>query len=355
MNKIILSRSLVTLIVLTVFLPLRIVQDIKANPSFITRAPINHAYILNNGEIDPPTLPIKQIGNIYTLTDNILNYTIIILKDNIILDGNGYALTSILSGYDSGSSSIQITNRTNIIIRNIKFDRCYGNISVRNSSIITIFQNTMINGNFGIHMYQSTSCNIIGNKITDNSGPGFHVMESSFINITYNTILRNYGHGGWIAISNSTINRNYINNNHAPNVGIGLYLYGSNINNHIFENNFIDNEIGLFYQGARGISANNTVYNNYWSNYKDEIVNVAADEVSGVDQSPLSRPYPISFNPNLYPWFSLAQFPDPTPTPSPFSASNHLALPSTLELVAIVMIIVFVLGLAVNLVKKRRT
>ena len=338
-----------------VCLPLLIAQEAKANPSFITRAPINHAYILNNGEIDPPTLPIKQIGNVYTLTDNILNYTIIIQKDNIILDGNGYALTSILSGYDSGSSLIQIINRTNLIIRNIKFDRCFGGISVRNSTNITIFQNTMINGNFGIHMYQSISCNIIGNKITDNSGPGFHVMESSFINITYNSILRNHGHGGWIAISNSSISRNDINNNSAPNVGIGLYLYGPNINNYIFENNFIDNEIGLVFQGAKGTSSNNKVYNNYWSNYEDEIQNNAADEVSGVDHSPLSRPYPISFNPNLYPWFSLTQFPDPTPIPSPFSESNQLALPSTLETVAIVMIIVFVLGLVVNLAKKRRS
>ena len=98
-----------------------------------------------------------------------------------------------------------------------------------------------------------------------------------------------------------------------------------------------------------------TVHDNFWSNYEDEIVNVAADEVSGVDQSPLSRPIPISFNPNLFPWFSLAQFPDPTPIHSPSSESSQLVFSSTIEIVVIVILVVIALGLAVNFAKKRRT
>lgn len=356
MSKSALIKALILLPIFLIGITLPPTFNAKANPSFIIDniAPIKNAYILENGKIDPPTLPIRQTGALYTLTDNISYYPITIQKDHIIIDGNGYTLRSIFGGYDNGRYSIKITNRTNIIIRNIKFDLCYSTSSVRNSSNITIFQNSLINGNSGIHIYQSTNCNIIANKITDNSGTGLHIMESSFINITFNTILRNHGHGGWIAINNSSISRNDINNNNAPNVGIGLYLYGPNNNNHIFENNFIDNEIGLFYQGAPGISANNTVYNNFWSNYEDEIVNIAADEASGIDQSPLSRPYPISFNPNQYPWFSLTQFPDLKPMQSHSSDSPQTTFPSTVEIVGIVAIVVLLyFGLFATLVKRR--
>ena len=37
---------------------------------------INHGFIRNNGDIDPPVLPIKRNGNSYILTNNIQNYTL---------------------------------------------------------------------------------------------------------------------------------------------------------------------------------------------------------------------------------------------------------------------------------------
>ena len=38
------------------------------------------------------TVPIQREGNIYTFTDNIDNYYLVIQRDNIVVDGAGYYL-----------------------------------------------------------------------------------------------------------------------------------------------------------------------------------------------------------------------------------------------------------------------
>jgi len=274
-------------------------------------------YIREDGIIEGGAGALQRTGNIYTFVRDI-NETIEIQKDNIMLDGNGFALTKPPEVNISGLMtpigwfpSIRISNRDNVIITNINFDKCYTGIRVENSSNIVIIQNTIRNGNEGIYLSSSVNCSIIGNEIVDHSSSGLKINDSSYFNIAYNTIARNHFHGAWISLSYSNITRNDINNNIGSNVGIGLYLYGPNSHNYIFENNFINNDIGLVYQGP---SVNNTVFNNYWSNHQKEMGNVAADG-SDADQSPLTSPVSTSFDPSLFPLPSLniAEFPSWTP------------------------------------------
>lgn len=70
----------------------------KANP-YPDEVPTNHAYIKENGEIDPPTLPIQRLDNLYILTDNIVNYTLEVKKnDNIVIDGSGFSIQCVWWG-----------------------------------------------------------------------------------------------------------------------------------------------------------------------------------------------------------------------------------------------------------------
>jgi parallel beta-helix repeat protein len=224
----------------------------KANPSSITMVPIEHAYIRSNGVVDPPTLPIQRSENFYALQGNLLNYSIEIQKDNIVFDGNGFTLTSIFpdapQGMTSGFPSIQILDLKNVTVRNVVFDKCYTAVSVKNSTSVMLYGNVMEMGEEGIYMDSCRSCSVIGNKLVDNSRTGFMIMNSSYLNISNNVISRNRSHGGWLAVDYSTISRNNITDN-ISSPGIGLYLYGPNSNNDIFENNFVNNSGGLFYQG----------------------------------------------------------------------------------------------------------
>jgi len=342
----------------------------NADPLSIIIDPMKHAYIRSDGAIDPPTLPIQRSDNLYVLKDNLLDYTLEIERDNIIIDGNGFTLTSIIETNEglppnSGFASIQITNKSNIIIKNITFDKCWTGVSVKNSSNIVIIQNTMTNSGNGIYMHLCTNCSIIGNKLTDNSGPGLMIINSTFLTIAYNIISRNHAHGGWLSVSYSNISRNNITDNYFPYVGNGLYLYDANSYNRIFENNFINNEYGLFYQGAPGISVGNNVYNNYWSNYKGAIFAFAADAISGVDQSPLASPISTVFDPSLFPLSLLTPTPpSPIPTPSltdsptpssstPSEQSNSESFPTTIIIAPIATVAVIGAGLLIYFKKRR--
>ena len=160
--------------------------------------PIEQAYIRSNGDVDPPTLPIQRSNNTYVLKDNILNYSIVIEKDNVVLDGNGsllripaYGETDEYGYVKSVNPLIQISNKSNIIIKNIIFDRYATGIQIKNSSNIIIIQNTISNGNSGISMFHSTKCSIIANRIVGNALFGVLIQDSTFLNIAYNIISRN--------------------------------------------------------------------------------------------------------------------------------------------------------------------
>jgi parallel beta-helix repeat protein len=313
-------------------------------------------YVREDGTIEGAEGAIQKTGNTYTFVRD-LNRTIEIQKDSIVLEGNGFTLTKPSEVDTAGLMtpigwfpSIRISNRDNIIIRNMIFDKCYTSISVENSSNIMVIQNIMRNGNEGVYMSSGSYCSIIGNEITDNSHTGLDIKDSIFLNIAYNTISRNHGHGGWIAVSYSNISRNNIIDNSFNHFGIGLYLYGPNSLNRIFENNFINNEVGLFYQGAHGSSVNNEVYNNYWSNFQDAIVNVAADAASGVDQSPLASSISTSFDQSLFPLPSLT----PSISPTPIAQSDSEPLPTTLVTATVAIVAVFGFGFLINWTKRKR-
>ena len=310
------SAPLFTGIVVLLLVEVLFARSVNANFTPLPALP-TPIYIRGDGTVEGGAGAIQRTGNIYTFVRDI-DETIEIQKDGVTVDGNGFALTKPPEVNTAGLMtpigwfpSIRISNRDNIVVMNITFDRCYTGISVENSSNIVIIQNTIRNGNEGIYIRSSTNCSIIGNEIIDHSSAGLNIMSSSHFNMAYNTIARNDFHGAWISLSYSNITRNDVNNNIGSNVGIGLYLYGPNSHNIIFENNFIDNDIGLVYQGP---SVNNTVFNNYWSNHQKEMGNVASDG-SDSDQSPLTSPVSTSFDPSLFPLPSLKipEFPSWTP------------------------------------------
>ncbi len=293
----------------------------KANPTLPEKYPMEQGYIRSNGDIDPPTLPINRSGNVYALTGNIVNYTIEIQKDNIVIDGNGFSLKipphneldeASMPISKIGNPSINISSRNNIIVKNTRFDNCFFCIWVENSSNIIIIQNTMTNGNLGVYMTSSANCSIIGNKIIDT---GLKIEDTTLLNIAYNNISRNKNYGVQLSVNYSSINRN----DFVENFETGLYLISPNLNNRVFENNFLNNEVGLLFRGDPGTNVNNSVFNNYWSNNQEAIKNVyyngAPYDTSDKDQSPRTNSISTTFEPTLFPLPSFA-LDDPKPFPT---------------------------------------
>ena len=55
--------------------------------------------IESDGSINSTVAPIQRVGDTYTLTGNIVNETISIQKDNIVLNGDGYTIEGFGNGF----------------------------------------------------------------------------------------------------------------------------------------------------------------------------------------------------------------------------------------------------------------
>jgi parallel beta-helix repeat protein len=150
------------------------------------------------------TSNIQRNGNIYTLAEN-LNNTIVVLCDNIVVDGAGYTV----QGHGT-SSGVFIQARTNITIKDMRISNFqYGikltfGFSEDGPRNITVLKNTITNNSIGISLQIFSCYNFIsGNNITGN-GIGIGIY---------------YSHG-------NTLRDNCINDNEY-NLWVGSLLWDS--------------------------------------------------------------------------------------------------------------------------------
>ncbi len=91
---------------------LTLVDLITANPGIAP--PLLEVYIRSDGSIDPATVPIQRVGSIYTFTGDLMNSTLIVERDSVVIDGAGYKLQGNGNFWNTG---ITLTNRRNVFIK----------------------------------------------------------------------------------------------------------------------------------------------------------------------------------------------------------------------------------------------
>ncbi|MEM2780950.1 MAG: NosD domain-containing protein [Candidatus Bathyarchaeia archaeon] len=199
-------------------------------------------YIRADGSIEPADAPISTHDNVtYTLTDNIrgdfphVTSAIIIEKNNIVLDGNGYTIQG-----ENDGIGIELSEISNVTIKNMKISMLYIGIFLNGSCNNSIVGNNITNNACGISL-RGSSNTIKGNIVTNHFFYGILFNDNS-----------NY---------NSIIGNNITNNNH------GVWLYNSS-NNAIYHNNFINNthQVSSYYS----LNVWDDDYpcgGNYWSDY----------------------------------------------------------------------------------------
>ncbi len=231
MKKKAISGIILTLLMIAVSTSVFNLSLVKATPGTI--------YIRADGSIDPPTALISSVDNItYTFTDNVYD-EIVVERNSIIVDGNGYTLQG--SGVGLGFYLSGINNVT--------------------------IENTNIDGfEDGVVLYGSSNNNSIsGNNIIANDEVGIWLDDSSNGNICGNNITHNQN---GIVLSNSSDSSIYGNN--ITNNYYGVFLEDSS-SNKFFHNNFILNSWAQAYTSTSG-DANSwddgyPSGGNYWSDY----------------------------------------------------------------------------------------
>jgi parallel beta-helix repeat protein len=244
-------------------------------------------YIRADGSIDPPTAPISTVDNItYTFTDNIYD-SIVVERDNIIVDGAGYTVQGTGSG-----SGISLSERTNVTIRNMEIKAFRIGIYFDNSSKNCISGSNIRENSQGVYVYggnlppETESCynGIVGNNITENGG-GILLEEAKLNNVSGNNITANHGNvdyplrPGGIYIFLNSLGNIVSGNNIINNERYGIYFhYCTTLTPELFNvvrgNNIINNGAGIeTYHGVGvGIFENNIKNNNVGLDLKPGLV-----------------------------------------------------------------------------------
>ena len=126
---------------------------ISVNPSSANFFPdpgpdLPRIYIRSNGDVEPETAPIERLGNNYKLTGDIVMHTIVIQRDNIVLDGSGYLIKGNGSWMglakrlgDGGNNGIVIASQSYINITGFTIEKYTTGLRLIGSSRIDLMGN----------------------------------------------------------------------------------------------------------------------------------------------------------------------------------------------------------------------
>jgi parallel beta-helix repeat protein len=234
-------------------------------------------YIRADGSIDPPTANITTADNVtYTFTGNNVADSLVVERDNIVLDGAGYELhgTGVLE-----ARGIDLTGRTNVTVQHTTIRQFYWGISLSSSSHNTVSRNDVRDTyRDAIQLDFSSNFNIVSANTIVNNEAGLAVLASSSNHLSDNNITANLLWGIYLSFcTNISVVGNLLADN---GCGIELALAGSS-DIVIFHNSFIWNHSPASSGGALVYSWDDGYPSggNYWNHIVD------ADIYKGSEQN----------------------------------------------------------------------
>jgi nitrous oxidase accessory protein NosD len=267
MNKAVKGLSFTTALLL-VTVGVVFVGFAEANPW--PGSPILEVYIRSDGSVDPATVPIQRAGSIYTFTGDLTNATIVVERDNVVIDGAGYRLQGNGEWCDI---AITLENRHNVVIKDVDIRAYARSIDVITSSNVIIYHNNMVTAG-NIRLESSVGNKIVGNNVTS--------LRTCCVKFQYDS------------------SNNLIVGNSFYDAGLAVDInHGGN--NTFYCNNFFDNDRNVQAYG-NNVWDNGTV-GNFWSDYAG--VDVDGDGIGDTpylvdsdddlqDRYPLMGPFDVS-------------------------------------------------------------
>ena len=256
-------------------------------------------YIRADGSVEG-TDKIQRTGNIYSFTDNI-DGSIVVERDNIVVDGAGYSIEGPHNGIAQSSEGIGILveGRSKVTISNVAIQNFLYGVYINGSSNNLITKSNITNNNNGIIIEHSSLCIIRESQITNNIDVGIYVLESPDTHIQYSVIADNVNDGinvffastkledhehsdiGYCEIRDNKVGirimnslnpsfRPHISDNNITNNIIGVQLEASSAS--ISFNNILNNNVGIQLAG----SDNHIDHNNFINNTK-QVYDIAWD------------------------------------------------------------------------------
>jgi hypothetical protein len=251
--------------------------------------PTVDTYIKSDGSVVPSDAPICRVGDTYVLTADLVNHTLTVERDNIVIDGGGFTLNK-----DGITHELHLIDRRNVTILNMNIGGVYlhwsSNIVIAKNSISVVTLDSSsyneITGNSveTIEVNSGSDYNlIVRNKVISmvnlEGGNYTTVSENNFINclasvfvyschnvISKNNVVNEKNSGTLIITSEGSYNKVF-GNNITTSDATGVAIT-EGCNNAVYENNLVNCSIGVSLGSSdkRRVIANNTVYHNNFLN-----------------------------------------------------------------------------------------
>jgi len=244
MNKVRLAFVVCLIITSSQFLNLAKANFIPPPP------PTVQVYIRDDGNVDPATTPIERFGDVYVFADNLLNHTLEVQRDNIVVDGAGFTLKGV--GVNAG---VTLSGRKNVTIKNLDIRNYVMSVWLQQSTNNTISDNRMLTA-FNVILDSSSNNQITGNSITgQDTGYGYGVQVNS--GSSKNTILGNSFTDTGIGVRVEGGDYNIISENCFIRGVTSVLVRG--FYNIISKNNMVDGRGGI---SVTGPGSYNTIFGN---------------------------------------------------------------------------------------------
>jgi parallel beta-helix repeat protein len=243
-------------------------------------------YIRANGSVEGTPYIVTDDNVTYVFIANI-NDSIVIERNNIVINGKGYTVQG------SGSAAgFLLSNVNNVTVKNANIMGFYYGVELKWTDHSVLCENNIANNyDHGVHLYYSSNNNISGNKLTNNSNHGVRLYYSSNNSISGNSITDNYHDGVHLSgSSNNSIYRNGIRANEDD----GVHISVSSDHNSVSGNKIGNNENGIDLRGSQNNVSGNDISNSTACGIWLGIIGYSSDNNSISGNSVENNSYGIS-------------------------------------------------------------
>ncbi len=219
------------------------------------------------------------MGDTYVFMGDVVNLTIVVQRDNIVIDGAGHRLQGFKSGESYAYAGMILDGRHNVTVRNVVLSQFTSPLRLENSSDITILDNTFLDDGEGVVAESVSNSSIINNDFRVECDSIYFGSAEGAPLSTNNIILGNNITGGSFGISTYSGSSNTITWNNIANVGEAItaghnttvannnMIHGIDGITLVSECNVYGNTVLNFSQSGISIQGvNSTIYDNVVAN-----------------------------------------------------------------------------------------
>ncbi len=183
------------------------------------RFPVDAVCIEGDGGLNSTSVPITRVGDTYVFMGDVVNLTIVVQRDNIVIDGGGHRLLGFKNGESYAYAGMVLDGRHNVTVKNIVLSQFTSPLRLQNSNDITITNNTFLDDGEGVVAESVSNSSIINNDFRVECDSIYFGSAEGAPLSTSNIISRNNISGGSFGISTYSGSSNTITLNNIVNVG----------------------------------------------------------------------------------------------------------------------------------------